>query len=112
MDSSQLLSILPVESSELTYAGSTFLKIVSFPPILIMKGAHAVACLLFLSFVANSQARIHGMNPKSNTELAKSYLQTLKLSLTGELLKTDSIVPGTGTADQLKKKPFDAHFRS
>jgi hypothetical protein len=52
------------------------------------------------------------MNPKSNTELAKSYLQTLKLSLTGELLKTDSIVPGTGTADQLKKKPFDAHFRS
>lgn len=52
------------------------------------------------------------MYPRTNTELAKIYLQTLKLALTGELLKTDSIVPGTGTADQLKKKPFDAHLRS
>lgn len=77
-----------------------------------MKGARAVACFLFLSFVANSQARIHGFNPKANTELAKSYLQTLKLSLTGELLKTDSLVFGTGAVDQLKKKPFDAHLRS
>jgi len=52
------------------------------------------------------------MNPRTNTELANSYFQTLKLSLTGELLKTESLVPGTGTADQLKKKPFDAHLRS
>ena len=80
--------------------------------VCVMKGARAVACFLFLSFVANSQARIHGFNPKANTELAKSYLQTLKLSLTGELLKTDSLVFGTGAVDQLKKKPFDAHLRS
>lgn len=85
---------------------------ISFPPILIMNGVRACRCALFLSFIVSAYARTHGVNPKTSTELAKSYLQMLKLSLTGELLKTDSIVPGTGAADQLKKKPFDAHLRS
>ena len=63
----------------------------------------------------NVQARIHDVagtrqNVK-HSDLARSYLQTLKLSVTGELLKTDSVVPGLGTVNDLKKQPFDARLR-
>lgn len=78
---------------------------------LTMKEALAYTCIFFLSFSGSSYARSHGIKSKDNAEIAKSYVQTLKLSLTGELLKTDSLVPGTGTAEGLQKKPFDAHLR-
>jgi O-methyltransferase len=38
-------------------------------------------------------------------------LEMLKLSLTGELLKTDSLNFGTGSAEELTRKPFDANLR-
>ena len=76
-----------------------------------MKETRACKLAIFLSFFLTAHARIHAMNPKGNTELVRSYLQTLKLSLTGELLKTDSFAPGTGAVNQLQKKPFDAHLR-
>ena len=77
-----------------------------------MKEIRAYVCVIFLSFLLTAQARILAVNPKGNTELVKSYLQTLKLSLTGELLKTDSFVPGAGAVNQLQKGPFDARLRS
>lgn len=103
-----ILTLVGIEFTDVRWIDITR---VSSPPILIMKGARAVACLLFLSFVAHPQARIHGMNPKTNIELVHRYIQTLKLSLTGSLLKTDSLVPDVGTSEQLTKKPFDAHLR-
>ena len=46
-----------------------------------------------------------------HADLAKSYIQTLKLSLTGELLKTDGLYPGTGALAALTRMPFDARLR-
>ena len=76
-----------------------------------MKTTLAYVFVLFSSFFVRSQARIHGINAEVNADLVKSYLQTLKLSLTGELLKTDSIDPGPGTVHDLKSGPFDANLR-
>ena len=56
------------------------------------------------SISAIAQARVHDDGPAASADLIRSYLQVLKLSLTGELLKTDSLVPGTGNFEQLEKK--------
>lgn len=71
------------------------------------------ASLLMLSLGATAaHARIHGLGLEGyNADLAKSYIQTLKLSLTGELLKTDTLVPGLGALAGLKRVPFDARLR-
>lgn len=82
--------------------------------VLIMKESRAfmyIPFFVFLSFSAMAQAKVHDFGTAANANLVKNYLQTLKISLTGELLKTDSLVPGTGTVDQLEKRPFDAHIR-
>ena len=96
-----------------------------------MKDVRAFAYALFFFFfalssffVAIAQARAHDASTaaprvlkhfdqrtSANAELIQSYLQVLKLSLTGELLKTDGLIPGTGTTEQLQKIPFDAHIR-
>lgn len=73
--------------------------------------ARACLCVLALLFLASVQARLQRTRIKANDDLARSYLQTLKLSLTGELLKTDSLSFGTGSVDGLTRKPFDAHLR-
>ena len=82
---------------------------------LIMKDGRAFACALFFfalsSFSSIAQARVHDAGTVASADLIKRYLQTLKLSLTGELLKTDSLVPGTGTLEQLAKTPFNAQLR-
>jgi Macrocin-O-methyltransferase (TylF) len=72
--------------------------------------------LLLLSVHKNVEARVHGVVSGTRpsieySDLAKLYLQTLKLSVTGELLKTDSLVPGKGTAKELKRQPYDARLR-
>lgn len=61
---------------------------------------HLWYLLLAASLLPQTDARAH--RPlASRADIAKHFLQTLKLSITGELLKTDSVHPGEDSISQL-----------
>ena len=64
-----------------------------------------------------SISRIKSMTRKPSThgswgdELATKYLQAMKLTLTGSLLRTPWLNPGTGNLTNLKQNPYDDAMR-
>lgn len=60
----------------------------------------ATAFIVFLTCVFGS------LHP-----IAELYLHTVKMSVSGTLLQTDSLVPGIGGEQQLKRQPYTAAWR-
>lgn len=55
-------------------------------------------------------ARVH-TSRHYHKDVGANYLRALKLSLTGELLQTDTVTPEAGAVHQLKRAPFNESLR-